>query len=100
MEALINYVSFVNWLAIGLSVATLLYFRKTRPDAHRPIKVLCRIFFLRTINKTLNGIVFIDTWFSNLCFYYVKKVQGEFLTFLFCQQMPNTFHIPTITYMY
>lgn len=45
MEALINYVSFVNWLAIGLSVATLLYFRKTKPDAHRPIKVLCRIFF-------------------------------------------------------
>lgn len=39
MEALINYVSFVNWLAIGLSVATLLYFRKTKPDAHRPIKV-------------------------------------------------------------
>ena len=40
MEALINYVSFVNWLAIGLSVATLLYFRKTRPNANRPIKVI------------------------------------------------------------
>ncbi|XP_061163720.1 large neutral amino acids transporter small subunit 2-like isoform X1 [Saccostrea echinata] len=39
MEALINYVSFVNWMAIGLSVATLLYFRKTRPNANRPIKV-------------------------------------------------------------
>lgn len=39
MYALINYVSFVNWLAIGLSVAVLLYFRYKRPDMHRPIKV-------------------------------------------------------------
>lgn len=39
MYALINYVSFVNWLAIGLSVAVLLYFRYTRPEMPRPIKV-------------------------------------------------------------
>lgn len=39
MYALINYVSFVNWLAIGLSVTVLLYFRYTRPDMERPVKV-------------------------------------------------------------
>lgn len=39
MYLLINYVSFVCWLAIGLSVVALLYFRRTMPDAHRPIKV-------------------------------------------------------------
>lgn len=39
MYALINYVSFVNWLAIGLSVTVLLYFRYTRPDMKRPIKI-------------------------------------------------------------
>ena len=39
MYALINYVSFVNWLAIGLSVTVLLYFRYTRPEMPRPIKV-------------------------------------------------------------
>ena len=38
MYSLINYVAFVNWLAIGLSVLALLYFRKTRPDMPRPIK--------------------------------------------------------------
>ena len=40
MYKLINYASFVNWLAIGLSVVALLYFRWKRPNAHRPIKVL------------------------------------------------------------
>ena len=39
MYALINYVSFVNWLAIGLSVTVLLYFRWKRPNMERPIKV-------------------------------------------------------------
>lgn len=39
MYALINYVSFVNWLAIGLSVTVLLYFRYKRPEMPRPIKV-------------------------------------------------------------
>jgi len=39
MFMLINYVSFVNWLAIGLSVFALLYFRISRPDMNRPIKV-------------------------------------------------------------
>ncbi|KAI0211192.1 Large neutral amino acids transporter small subunit 2 [Lamellibrachia satsuma] len=39
IESLINYVGFVNWLAIGMSVLALLYFRWKRPDAPRPIKV-------------------------------------------------------------
>ena len=39
MYRLINYVAFVNWLAIGLSVVALLYFRYTRPNMDRPIKV-------------------------------------------------------------
>ncbi|XP_052219401.1 large neutral amino acids transporter small subunit 2-like isoform X9 [Dreissena polymorpha] len=39
MYALINYVSFVNWLAIGLSVTVLIYFRWKRPNMERPIKV-------------------------------------------------------------
>ena len=39
MYMLINYVSFVNWLAIGLSVVALLYFRYSKANAERPIKV-------------------------------------------------------------
>lgn len=39
MYALINYVGFVNWLAIGMSIVVLLYFRKVRPNMNRPIKV-------------------------------------------------------------
>jgi len=39
MYKLINYASFVNWLAIGLSVVALFYFRWERPDAPRPVKV-------------------------------------------------------------
>ena len=40
MYKLINYSSFVNWLAVGISVVALLYFRWQRPNAYRPIKVL------------------------------------------------------------
>jgi len=40
MYKLINYSSFVNWLAVGLSVIALLYFRWKRPNAPRPIRVL------------------------------------------------------------
>jgi L-type amino acid transporter 8 len=39
MYRLINYVAFVNWLSIGLSVVALLWFRWKRPDMPRPIKV-------------------------------------------------------------
>jgi len=36
---LINYMSFVQWFAIGVSVAALLYFRYSLPDTERPLKV-------------------------------------------------------------
>lgn len=39
MYALINYVGFVTWLSIGLSVFSLLVFRWTRPNMERPVKV-------------------------------------------------------------
>ncbi|CAN7993281.1 unnamed protein product, partial [Ixodes pacificus] len=45
--ALITYVGFATWLAIGLAVATLPYFRWKQPNLKRPIKVNFRqIFFL------------------------------------------------------
>lgn len=37
--ALINYVGFATWLAIGLAVACLPYLRWKQPDLPRPIKV-------------------------------------------------------------
>ncbi|KAM7282117.1 large neutral amino acids transporter small subunit 2 [Ixodes scapularis] len=37
--ALITYVGFATWLAIGLAVATLPYFRWKQPNLKRPIKV-------------------------------------------------------------
>jgi amino acid transporter len=39
MYKLMHYVGFVNWFAIAMAVAALLVFRKTRPDADRPVKV-------------------------------------------------------------
>lgn len=36
---LINYVSFINYLSYGVTIAGLLYLRKKRPNLHRPIKV-------------------------------------------------------------
>ncbi|XP_064490313.1 Y+L amino acid transporter 2-like [Ornithodoros turicata] len=39
INALITYVGFATWLAIGLAVATLPYFRWKAPDLKRPIKV-------------------------------------------------------------
>ncbi|RVE74896.1 hypothetical protein OJAV_G00026470 [Oryzias javanicus] len=36
---LINYVSFINYLSYGVTIAGLLYLRKTRPNLARPIKV-------------------------------------------------------------
>lgn len=37
--ALINYVGFATWLAIGLGVACLPYLRWKRPELNRPIRV-------------------------------------------------------------
>lgn len=36
---LINYVSFINFLSYGVTIAGLLYFRKKKPNQLRPIKV-------------------------------------------------------------
>lgn len=36
---LINYVSFINYLSYGVTIAGLLYLRKKRPNLVRPIKV-------------------------------------------------------------
>lgn len=36
---LINYVSFINFLSYGVTIAGLLYFRHKKPDLFRPIKV-------------------------------------------------------------
>lgn len=39
MYALIDYVTFSNWLAITMSVVALLWLRKKRPELHRPLNI-------------------------------------------------------------
>lgn len=39
MFALIDYVTFSNWLAITMSVVSLLWLRKKRPELHRPLNI-------------------------------------------------------------
>lgn len=39
MHNLINYVSFINYLSYGVTIAGLLYLRKKSPHLPRPIKV-------------------------------------------------------------
>ncbi|MBN3316649.1 AAA1 protein, partial [Atractosteus spatula] len=38
-QTLINYVSFINYLSYGVTIAGLLFFRWKKPQLHRPIKV-------------------------------------------------------------
>jgi len=61
MYKLINYVSFVGWLAVGLSVVALLYFRWKRPNMKRPIKVtvIIRIALFQCLSHCLQHFCFI-----------------------------------------
>ena len=45
---LINYLSFVQWLSVGSSIAGMMYLRWKRPEMHRPIRFhwSIPIFFL------------------------------------------------------
>lgn len=55
--SLINYMSFVQWLSVGMSILGLLYLRYKKPDMPRPIKFniivpitfLCAVVFLLII---------------------------------------------------
>ncbi|KFM76899.1 Large neutral amino acids transporter small subunit 2, partial [Stegodyphus mimosarum] len=46
--ALINYLSFAQWLWTGIVILGLMIMRKTRPHMHRPIRVslICPVVFL------------------------------------------------------
>lgn len=37
---LINYVSFINYLSYGVTIAGLVYYRCKKPNMYRPIKVM------------------------------------------------------------
>ncbi|XP_053277892.1 solute carrier family 7 member 10a [Pleuronectes platessa] len=54
---LINYVSFINYLSYGVTIAGLLYLRKKRPNLVRPIKV-----------NMLIPITYLIFWAVLLCF--------------------------------
>ncbi|KAF0043559.1 hypothetical protein F2P81_004896 [Scophthalmus maximus] len=54
---LINYVSFINYLSYGVTIAGLLYLRKKRPNLARPIKV-----------NVLIPITYMVFWAVLLCF--------------------------------
>ncbi|XP_049573070.1 asc-type amino acid transporter 1 [Syngnathus scovelli] len=54
---LINYVSFINYLSYGVTIAGLLYLRKKKPDLMRPIKV-----------NLLIPITYMLFWVVLLCF--------------------------------
>lgn len=97
MYALINYVGFVNWLAIGMSVVVLLYFRKVKPDMQRPIKVnlfwpilyvaltvfLVVLPFYASPKETLYGVIMICTGIPVYIIFIAWKSKPKSVTNLF-----------------
>ena len=70
MWTLINYMSFVQWLSVGMSIAALLYLRKTKPDMHRPIRVSTTLFshaFLLEVcvNRLQQCVSRVKMWMTN-----------------------------------
>ncbi|GAB1597565.1 large neutral amino acids transporter small subunit 1-like [Argonauta hians] len=106
--ALINYVSFVQWLSVGLSIFALVYLRFKKPDLPRPLKFnifipisfLVAVAFLLVIPfvaaPTETGIGLIIT-LSGIPVYYlgvVWKSKPEFYRKAlgyFTQQLQKTF---------
>ena len=54
IETLLNYFSFMTWLAIGAAVAGQLYLRWAKPDLPRPIKVRLNHCLLENISIRQN----------------------------------------------
>ncbi|XP_033125317.1 Y+L amino acid transporter 2-like [Anneissia japonica] len=66
IDTLINYFSFVTWLAIGIAVCGLIYLRFKKPELERPFKLnifFPIIFVLACLFLTVMGVIdaFLDT---------------------------------------
>lgn len=75
---LINYVSFINYLSYGVTIAGLLYYRWKKPNLYRPIKVptpqqpraFTRVLYLSTRLKELVSRHATCIFFSYDSFYF------------------------------
>ncbi|KAK3578466.1 hypothetical protein CHS0354_038556 [Potamilus streckersoni] len=63
IAALINYMSFVQWLSVGMSIAGLVFLRYKEPDRERPIKfpLIIPIIFLIAVAFLLVVPLYADT---------------------------------------